>query len=127
MRLVRLRRITVCAAAALVATPTFAEPPPGHLTPQQTRDLLMPDKPSQPEDLPNRGTVVQAIDANQFTYIEVRRGDATEWIAAPLMVVQPGASIRYEEGSVMGQFYSKLLKRTFERLMFVGDIQVEAP
>lgn len=40
------------------------------------------------------------------------------------MVVQPGSTIRYEHGSVMTDFYSKLLKRTFPSVMFVGHVAV---
>jgi hypothetical protein len=108
----------------LTAASAFAAPPPGHPTPAQAMDLLMPDKLPAPAELPNQGKVISSIDANDFTYIEVERSGATEWIAAPKMVVNPGSSIRYEDGSVMTNFYSKLLKRTFDSVMFVGHVAV---
>ena len=43
---------------------------------------------------------------------------ATSALAAP----PPGH--RYEEGSVMSDFYSKLLMRTFPSVMFVGHVAV---
>jgi len=107
---------------AAVAAP--AAPPPGHPTPSQAMDLLMPDKPPAPAELPNQGKVIGSMDANEFTYIEVERGGAAEWIAAPKMVVKPGSTIRYEDGSVMTNFYSKLLKRTFSSVMFVSHVAV---
>jgi hypothetical protein len=116
------RLLPLCLAA--LATAALAAPPPGHPSPAQAMDILMPDKPPAPSELPNQGKVVSSVDANEFTYIEVDRAGAVEWIAAPKMAVKPGSTIRYEEGSVMNDFYSKLLKRTFSSVMFVGQVAV---
>lgn len=43
------------------------------------------------------------------------------------MVVKPGSTIRYEDGAVMTNFYSKLLKHTFPQVIFVGYVAVTAP
>lgn len=64
------------------ATAALAAPPPGHPSPAQAADLLMPDKPPAPSELPNQGKVISSIDANDFTYIEVERAGNIEWIAA---------------------------------------------
>ena len=117
-RLTFLLPLAICAATAVAA------PPPGHPSPAEARDLLMPDKAPAPSELPNRGRVVAAIDANEFTYIEVERDGRREWIAAPKMAVKPGVTLRWEDGSVMTNFYSKLLKRTFASVMFVGFVAV---
>lgn len=108
----------------LTAAAVPAAPPPDHPSPAQAMDLLMPEKPPAAAELPNQGKVISSMDANDFSYIEVERAGGTEWIAAPKMVVKPGSSIRYEEGSVMTNFYSKLLKRTFPSVMFVGHVAV---
>lgn len=110
--------------ALCLATSALAAPPPGHPSPAQAADLLMPDKPPAPAELPNQGKVLASIDANDFTYIEVERAGAVEWIATSKMALKPGSTIRYEEGSVMTNFYSKLLMRTFPRVMFVGHVAV---
>jgi len=83
---------------------TLAAPPPGHPSPAQAMDQLMPDKPPAPGELPNRGKVISSMDANDFTYIEVERDGAIEWLAAPKMALKAGSTIRYEEGSVMTNF-----------------------
>lgn len=111
----------------LLAAAALAAPPPGHPSPAQAMEMLMPDKPPAPSELPNEGRVTSSMDANEFTYIEVERGGATEWVAAPKMTLTPGSAIRYEEGSVMTNFYSKLLKRTFPQVRFVGHVAVMAP
>jgi hypothetical protein len=110
-----------------VAVAAFAAPPSGHPSPAQAMDILMPEKAPAPDELPNKGKVISSMDANDFTYIEVERNGAIEWIAAPKMAVKPGSTLRYEEGSVMNNFYSKLLKRTFDSVMFVGHVTVVAP
>lgn len=107
-----------------VAAAVLAAPPPGHPTPGQAIDLLMPDKPLPASELPNLGTVISSMDANDFTYIEVERGGSIVWIAAPKMAIRPGSTLRYENGAVMTNFYSKLLRRTFPSVMFVGQVMV---
>ena len=110
---------------ACLAASASAAPPPGHPSPAQAREMLMPDKPAKAADLPNAGKVVSAMDANEFTYIEVDRGNnRIEWIAAQKMPIKAGSTIRYEEGAIMSNFYSKLLKRTFPSVMFVNDVIV---
>jgi len=110
--------------ACFAMGPVLAAPPPGHPSPAQAMDLLMPEKPPAPSELPNQGKVLSSIDANDFTYIEVDRAGSIEWIAAPKMAIKPGNTIRYEAGSVMTDFYSKLLKRSFPRVIFVGHVAV---
>jgi hypothetical protein len=111
----------------LAAAAATAAPPPGHPSPTQALDLLMPDKAPPASELPNQGKVVSSMDANEFTYIEVERNGSIEWIAVAKMAVKPGNTLRYEEGSVMTNFYSKLLKRSFDSVMFVGHVAVVAP
>ena len=57
-------------AALVMSSPAAAQPPPGHPSPGQAREMLMPDRPSRPEELPHQGKVLSAIDANDFTYID---------------------------------------------------------
>ena len=110
--------------AALAVTCAVAAPPPGHPSPAEAMDLLMPKKVPTAAELPNQGKVLGSIDANDFTYIEVERAGASEWIAAPKMAIKVGSTIRYEDGSMMTNFYSKLLQRTFPRVLFVGNVVV---
>lgn len=114
------------ALSALIALPAFAGPPTGHPTPAQARDMLLPDKPPSASELPNEGSVVEVIHANEFTYLEVNKGNAKEWIAIQKMEIRPGTRIRYEDGAVMNDFYSKLLKRTFPSVMFINHLAITA-
>ena len=115
--------------AIFAATAAFAEPPPGHPSPAQARDMLLPAKPPRPAELPNEGKVLAIAHANEFTYIEVARkgkSAASEWIAAQKTEIKVGSTIRYDDGAVINDFYSKLLKRTFPSVMFVDYVTVTA-
>lgn len=115
--------------ALIAATTAFAAPPPGHPSPAQAREMLLPEKPPRPSELPNEGKVLATAHANEFTYIEVARkgkSPANEWIATQKTELKVGSTIRYEDGAVMKDFYSKLLKRTFPSVMFVDYVSVTA-
>ena len=109
--------LTLVSAASVLAAP-----PSGHPSPGQARELLLPDQPNK--ELLNEGKVLRTLDAHEFSYIEVSRAGAVEWLAAPLMPIKPGSTVRFEEGSVMTNFYSKLLERSFTSIRFVGAIRV---
>ena len=110
--------------AVAVAMPARAAPPAGHPSPAEARDILLFDQPPGASGLPNEGRVLDVIHANEFTYLEVDRADGKVWIAAPRTEIRPGARIDYEDGAVMQNFYSKLLKRTFPSVMFIKHLVV---
>jgi len=112
--------------ACLIAMPALAAPPSGHPSPAQARDMLLPQKPPSASELPNEGTVLEAIHANDFTYLNVEGANEKAWIATQKTEILPGARVRYEDGAVMQNFYSKLLKRTFPSVMFINHLVVTA-
>ncbi len=112
--------------ALIASTTAFAEMPAGHPSPAQANDMLLPHKAPSAAQLPNSGKVLNVIDANEYSYIEVSHGDGkpSEWLAAQKMPLKIGSTIRYDEGALMTNFYSKLLKRTFASVMFVNYVAV---
>ena len=113
--------------AAIIATTgatAFAAPPVGHPTPQVAADMLAPAKVASPAELPNEGRVLTVLQAGEYTYLEVSSGSTPRWLAAPQTSVQKGNLVRYEDGSTMTTFYSKLLKRNFSNLTFIGQLAV---
>lgn len=68
--------------------------------------------------------MVSSLKVESYTYVEVSHDNKTEWIVVDLMELQPGSQVKYEEGAVMDNFYSKFLNRTFPRVMFVSDFSV---
>lgn len=74
--------------------------------------------------LPRNGKALSSLDAGIYTYIELTENGNTIWIAAPTIKVKEGDIIRFSDGAVMSNYYSKSLNRTFESVIFVGKAVV---
>ncbi len=112
---------TLIATSAMTAA---AAPPAGHPSPQVAAEMLAPAKVGNPSELPNQGRVLDVLQAGEYTYLEVSNGKNSRWLAAPQTTLQKGNVVRYEEGSTMSSFHSKLLQRSFSNLMFIGQLAV---
>ncbi len=64
------------------------------------------------------------IDSGAYAYIEVSTKEGVRWLAAPRMPLKQGDQIRYSEGVVMSNFYSKQLKHQFALILFVSQLVV---
>jgi hypothetical protein len=107
----------------LASTGFAAEAPPGHPT-VTPADRALHSAMATPQ-LPNKGKVVEAIDAGDYTYIRVVDAGQEEWIAVSHTAVKEGDLVRYSKGSLMRNFHSKALDRTFDSVLFAGSIKVE--
>lgn len=111
-------------AALSVAVSAHAAPPPGHPSPAAAAEMMQLPQAKSDEDLTQKGKVISAVDANEYTYIEVAQEKNTLWLAAPTVAVKKGDAVRFEDGAVMTDFRSKLLNRTFPSIMFVSRVVV---
>ncbi|MBF0415865.1 MAG: hypothetical protein HQL79_08875 [Magnetococcales bacterium] len=103
-------------------TTLWAAPPLDHPTVDQAARIL--DIPAQPPV--HRGTVIEIIDSNNYSYIRVSHPQEPErWLAAPRTPLSVGNLIRYGEGTRMENFYSKVWKRTFPVITFVGEVVID--
>lgn len=70
------------------------------------------------------GTVVQTLSAGRYVYLEISTGTGTgtTWVAAPETSVARGDKVTCTPELVMEQYASPSLKRTFERVFFVGSL-----
>ena len=75
-------------------------------------------------DLPRNGKVLSSIDAGMYTYIELIENGKPIWIAAPMITTRKGDIIRFNDGAIMSDYFSKSLNRTFESVIFVGKAVV---
>lgn len=117
-----MKSLTALAAlATLSMSAAVAAPPAGHPTPAAAVSMMgmAPDV-----ELTQKGKVLSTTDANEYTYIEVEQGGKTTWLAAQKQPLKKGDTIRFDSGSVMTNFYSKLLKRTFPSVTFVNRVVV---
>ena len=80
----------------------------------------MNTKLTEEADLSRNGKVLSSIETSMYTYIELIENEKTIWIAAPTIKVKKDDIIRFSEGAVMSNYYSKSLNRTFESVLFVG-------
>ena len=71
-------------------------------------------------DLSRNGKVLSSSETGMYTYIELIENGKTIWIAAPTIKVKKGDIIRFSEGAIMSNYFSKSLNRTFESVIFVG-------
>lgn len=76
------------------------------------------------EQLPRKGKVLSFMNAGGYTYVEVQENKETTWIAGPTTELLKGIWIRYGNGSLQKDFFSKTLNKTFPSIMFVGRIDV---
>ena len=112
-----------CLVWLAAAGGVVAAPPPGHPSPDDAMRMMRPPGNAQHASLTRSGRVLQHMDANQYTYIEVDEDGHHTWLAAPRTPIVDGSRIRFPDGVVMRDFYSKLLKRTFEAAIFVRAVE----
>lgn len=114
----------VALAALAVSLSAQAAPPPGHPSPAAAAEMMQLPQHTPDAELTEKGKVLSAIDANEYTYIEVEQDKKTLWLAAPTVAVKKGNVVRFEDGAVMTDFRSKLLDRTFPSIMFVSRVVI---
>jgi hypothetical protein len=71
------------------------------------------------------GKVLSTISVPSYTYVEVSQGKKTMWLAATTSAVKKGDMVRFDDGMVMKDFYSKSLKRSFPSIVFVNSLVVD--
>ena len=67
--------------------------------------------------------VIEAMDASDYTYINVDENGKTYWIAVSQIPVKEGEQLYFSKSMEMKNFRSETLNRTFESVLFVENIQ----
>ncbi len=67
-------------------------------------------------------TVVESMDASNYTYIKVSEDGNEYWMAVPQIKVEKGETLYYSKSMEMKNFHSETLNRTFDSILFVSDI-----
>jgi hypothetical protein len=75
--------------------------------------------------LTQSGKVLSTINVPSYTYVELSQGNKTMWLAASTVAVKKGDLVRFDDGMVMNNFYSKTLKRSFPSIVFVSALAVD--
>ena len=77
--------------------------------------------------LTQKAQVVSVINVTQYTYLEVMQDNKTRWLAtaAPAAVAaKKSDAIQFDDGTLMNNFNSKLLNRTFPSITLVGRVVI---
>lgn len=69
--------------------------------------------------------VLESLQSGGYTYIKVEEGSETYWIAMTRRDVAAGETITYKGRGWQRKFYSKILDRTFDKVLFASDIPSE--
>ena len=67
---------------------------------------------------PIAGKVLEILNSGGYTYLLLDVDGFKDWVAIPEMVVAVGEEVELIQGTQMGQFSSKALNRTFEKIIF---------
>ncbi len=70
------------------------------------------------------GVVVTTMNAASYTYVEVESNGKKHWAAVPQTEVKVGDEVTIPPGSMMYNFESKSLNKTFDEILFAGGIVV---
>ena len=113
-----------------IASAPMAAFPAGHPAmnasnmPQNASELPKSMQTASLPPLTQTAKVLSTINASQFTYIEVTQDNNTRWLATTTSAAKKGDTIRFDNGTVMNNFNSKILNRTFPSITFVGRVVV---
>jgi hypothetical protein len=66
------------------------------------------------------GVVVETMDASTYTYARLDQGGTEIWIAGPRTALAVGIKLEHLEGTLMTDFHSNTLDRTFAQIYFVN-------
>jgi hypothetical protein len=69
------------------------------------------------------GSIVETMDAAEYTYVLVDTGVQKVWAAGPRAAVEVGEKINLPGGMAMYDFHSQTLDRTFDVVFFVGSLK----
>ena len=109
------------ALAVFSASVAAAQPlPAGH----PSVDMKNTGKGMPEAQLPQKGRVLSTIDAPPYVYLEVTQDKKTLWLAANAVPAKKGDVIRFDKGTLMTNFASPTLKRTFPSVLFVNRVVI---
>lgn len=72
----------------------------------------------QPETVTVSGTVLETMDASDYTYMRLKTASGETWAAVNRTKVAKGDAVTVTNAMVMDGFQSKTLNRTFDRIVF---------
>jgi hypothetical protein len=87
-----------------------------------TQNTKQADKPVPPGV--HKVVIQEVLQTSSYTYLNVKEGSTTEWIAVPKMEAKAGETCYHTGGMVMTDFKSKELNRTFPKVLFMNGVSM---
>ncbi len=78
--------------------------------------------PAEAPSEPHTGVVQELLQATEYTYLNLKEGSETYWIAVRKREASVGDEISFQGGLEMRDFASTDLNRTFARVLFVDQV-----
>ncbi len=75
----------------------------------------------------HEGTVIEVIDADPYTYANVKTKNGDLWVAVPRSDIKKDIKISFNENMRVVNFESKSLGKTFDVLIFANEIKSDTP
>jgi hypothetical protein len=72
------------------------------------------------------GKVVETLSSGGYTYVNIEKDGNKTWVAIPQTKISIGQEMSFKPGSVMTNFTSKSLNRTFDTIIFSGGVKGKA-
>ena len=69
--------------------------------------------------------VQEVVNVTEYTYLRVKEGDKEYWMAAPKAEIKVGEVITYNKAMEMKNFESKELKKKFDSIFFVDNLDAK--
>ncbi|KAF0163470.1 MAG: tRNA/helicase-type nucleic acid binding protein [Rhodocyclaceae bacterium] len=76
------------------------------------------DQPAASQATVLKGEVLEVKDVDTYTYVRLKTADGETWAAVGRAPLKKGAKVVIEDVTVMNNFESKALKRTFPKIVF---------
>ncbi len=77
---------------------------------------------AEAESAEQTGTVVESLNASNYTYVRVDTGSEKIWAAAPAFEIKVGEKVTVPPGLIMKNYRSQTLGRTFDVVYFVSNV-----
>ncbi|MFZ2161198.1 MAG: hypothetical protein WAW02_03175 [Sideroxyarcus sp.] len=71
----------------------------------------------------NNGKVLEVLDTDMYTYLQVTTEKGPLWIAAYKTNITKGAIVKFSNGVAMSNFHSNALDRSFDVIVFVDSVE----
>ncbi len=68
------------------------------------------------------GKVVETMNSGGYTYVNIEKAGNNTWVAVTQTEITVGQDVSFKPGSVMTDFSSKSLNRTFDSIVFSGGV-----